>query len=117
MDMNNVNIEEIVKQVLSGMTGTAPAAAQTAAPAAPAQGGIPKTARVAMMTENRVISSFALIPGNSLVMWSISITKSSANLLTLLSCQIDTCTILCTIIPYFCGFAHFFLIFWRDVLL
>ena len=33
MDMNNVNIEEIVKQVLSGMTGTAPAAAQTAAPA------------------------------------------------------------------------------------
>ena len=26
MDMNNVNIEEIVKQVLSGMTGTAPAA-------------------------------------------------------------------------------------------
>ena len=23
MDMNNVNIEEIVKQVLSGMTGTA----------------------------------------------------------------------------------------------
>ena len=45
MDMNNVNIEEIVKQVLSGMTGTAPAAAQTAAPAAPAQGGIPKTDR------------------------------------------------------------------------
>ena len=30
--MNNVNIEEIVKQVLSGMTGNAPAAA--AAPAA-----------------------------------------------------------------------------------
>ena len=29
MDMNNVNIEEIVKQVLSGMTGNAPA--QTAA--------------------------------------------------------------------------------------
>ena len=24
MDMNNVNIEEIVKQVLSGMTGNAP---------------------------------------------------------------------------------------------
>ena len=53
MDMNNVNIEEIVKQVLSGMTGTAPAAAQTAAPAAPAQSGIPKTARVAMMTEKK----------------------------------------------------------------
>ena len=28
MDMNNVNIEEIVKQVLSGMTGNAPAARQ-----------------------------------------------------------------------------------------
>ena len=26
MDMNNVNIEEIVKQVLAGMAGTAPAA-------------------------------------------------------------------------------------------
>ncbi len=31
MDMNNVNIEEIVKQVLSGMTGNAPAAAAPAA--------------------------------------------------------------------------------------
>ena len=41
MDMNNVNIEEIVKQVLSGMTGNAPAAAT----------GIPKTARVAVLTE------------------------------------------------------------------
>ena len=47
MDMNNVNIEEIVKQVLSGMTGNAPA--QTAAPAAST--GIPKTARVAVLTE------------------------------------------------------------------
>ncbi len=47
MDMNSINIEEIVKQVLSGMTGNAPAQA----PAAPAaQGGIPKTARVAMLT-------------------------------------------------------------------
>ena len=53
MDMNNVNIEEIVKQVLSGMTGNAPA--QTAAPAAqtPAAPAIPKTARVAMMTEKK----------------------------------------------------------------
>ena len=43
MDMNNVNIEEIVKQVLSGMTGNAPAA--SAAPAAPVAGkAIPKTA-------------------------------------------------------------------------
>ena len=30
MDMNNVNIEEIVKQVLSGMTGNTPAAAPAA---------------------------------------------------------------------------------------
>ena len=51
MDMNNVNIEEIVKQVLSGMTGKAPAAAPAAAPcAAPACKAIPKTARVAMLT-------------------------------------------------------------------
>ena len=49
MDMNNVNIEEIVKQVLSGMTGNAPAAA--AAPVAPtADPVIPKTAHVAMLT-------------------------------------------------------------------
>ena len=51
MDMNNVNIEEIVKQVLSGMTGNTPAAAPAAAAAAPAAGNaIPKTARVAMLT-------------------------------------------------------------------
>ena len=49
MDINNINIEEIVKQVLSGMTGNAPAPA-AAAPAAPAGNGIPKTARVAMLT-------------------------------------------------------------------
>ena len=54
MDMNNVNIEEIVKQVLSGMTGNAPAAAAaTSAPAAPAGNTIPKKARVAMMTEKK----------------------------------------------------------------
>ena len=47
MDISNVNIEEIVKQVLAGMTGTAPAAAT-----APAAGGsIPKTAHVAVLTE------------------------------------------------------------------
>lgn len=46
MDVNSVNIEEIVKQVLSGMTG------QNAAPSAPvASGSIPKTAHVAMLTE------------------------------------------------------------------
>ena len=49
MDMNNVNIEEIVKQVLSGMTGNTPAAAPAATTAAPAAGNaIPKTARVAI---------------------------------------------------------------------
>lgn len=53
MDMNNVNIEEIVKQVLSGMTGNAPAAATASAPAAPAGNTIPKKARVAMMTEKK----------------------------------------------------------------
>lgn len=48
----NLNIEEIVKQVLAGMSGqtetTAPAAAANKAPAA--ETGIPKTARVAMLT-------------------------------------------------------------------
>ena len=53
MDMNNVNIEEIVKQVLSGMTGNAPAAAAASAPAAPAGNTIPKKARVAMRSEER----------------------------------------------------------------
>lgn len=49
MDMNNINIEEIVKQVLSGMTGNVSQA--PAASAAPAAGkAIPKTARVAMLT-------------------------------------------------------------------
>ena len=51
MDMNNVNIEEIVKQVLAGMAGTAPAASASAAPVAPAAapaGAIPKTAHVAV---------------------------------------------------------------------
>ena len=48
MDTKNLNIEEIVKQVLAGMSGQA----ETAAPAAkaPAAGSIPKTARVAMLT-------------------------------------------------------------------
>ena len=50
MDMNNVNIEEIVKQVLSGMTGNTPAAAPAAATAPAAGNAIPKTARVAMLT-------------------------------------------------------------------
>ena len=48
MEMNNINIEEIVKQVLSGMTGNGSQAAPAGAPKA--QGGIPKTARVAMLT-------------------------------------------------------------------
>ena len=61
MDINNINIEEIVKQVLSGMTGNAPAAA----PAAPAaSNGIPKTARVAMLTslEHYDIKEFPIPP-------------------------------------------------------
>lgn len=49
MDINNVNIEEIVKQVLAGMTGSAPAAS-VPAPAPAASKAIPKTARVAMLT-------------------------------------------------------------------
>ncbi len=62
MDMNNVNIEEIVKQVLSGMTGNAPAAAAaTSAPAAPAGNTIPKKARVAMMTEKSILSFRSMI--------------------------------------------------------
>lgn len=45
MDMNNVNIEEIVKQVLAGMTGD-----KAAAPQASGNTAVPKTARVAMLT-------------------------------------------------------------------
>lgn len=62
MDINNVNIEEIVKQVLSGMTGNAPAAAAPAA--APSQGGVPKTARVAMLTalEHYDLKEFPIPP-------------------------------------------------------
>lgn len=48
MDMNSVNIEEIVKQVLQGMTGQG--VQSSAAPAPKATGAIPKTARVAMLT-------------------------------------------------------------------
>ncbi len=49
MDMNSVNIEEIVKQVLKGMSSQP---AQSAAPVSSYQapGAIPKTARVAMLT-------------------------------------------------------------------
>ena len=66
MDMNNVNIEEIVKQVLAGMAGTAPAASASAAPAAPAAapaGAIPKTAHVAVP----VSYTHLTLPTNSLV--------------------------------------------------
>lgn len=63
MEMNNINIEEIVKQVLSGMTGNAPAAAP-AASAPAAKGAIPKTARVAMLTslEHYEIKEFPIPP-------------------------------------------------------
>ena len=62
MDMNNVNIEEIVKQVLAGMSGNASAPSK-AAPA-PSTGGIPKTARVAMLTalEHYDIKEFPIPP-------------------------------------------------------
>lgn len=44
MDINSSNIEAIVRQVLSDMKGTAPAAAKSA-------GSIPSTSRVAMLTQ------------------------------------------------------------------
>ena len=67
MDMNQVNIEEIVKQVLAGMTGNAdaPAAKPAAAPAAPVAGtAIPKTAKVAVLTalEHYDIKEFPIPP-------------------------------------------------------
>ena len=52
MDINSVNIEEIVKQVLSGMTGQTSSSSAAPKVAAPlASNTIPKTARVAMLTE------------------------------------------------------------------
>ena len=51
MDVNNVNIEEIVKQVLAGMTGQAPAQGSAPAYGSSAGTAIPKTARVAVLTE------------------------------------------------------------------
>ncbi len=49
MDINSANIEEIVRQVLAGMTGRAGTA--PAAPAAAAPGAVPKTAHVAILTD------------------------------------------------------------------
>ena len=49
MNINENEVAELVKAVLKEMTGSAPAA--SAAPKAAAQGGIPSTARVAMLTE------------------------------------------------------------------
>ena len=60
MDMNNVNIEEIVKQVLSGMTGNAPAAAAASAPAAPAGNTIHLGSDTSHIRKNRTY----LHPGN-----------------------------------------------------
>ena len=58
MNMNSANIEEIVKQVLAEMTGSAtqPAASKAAA------GDIPKTAHVAMLTslENFEVKEFPI---------------------------------------------------------
>ena len=49
---NNIQIEEIVRQVLANMTGTTAAAPVAAAPAAPAanNGAIPATAHIAVLT-------------------------------------------------------------------
>lgn len=49
MDMNSTNIEQIVKQVLAGMTGNAAAPSPVSSSPA-ANGGIPKTAKVAVLT-------------------------------------------------------------------
>ncbi len=49
MDYNKDNIEEIVKQVLEGMRGTSSTASAPAAKAS-VSGGVPSTARVAMLT-------------------------------------------------------------------
>ncbi len=62
MELNNVNIEEIVRQVLSGMTGNT--AAAPAAASGTAGKAIPKTARVAMLTslEHYDIKEFPIPP-------------------------------------------------------
>ena len=52
MDINNKNIEDIVRKVLEGMTGgTKTSAPAAAAPSASSNTSIPKTARVAMLVE------------------------------------------------------------------
>ncbi len=48
MDLNSSQVESIVRQVLSEMSGNAPAAS---APSAAASAAIPKTAKVAMLVE------------------------------------------------------------------
>ncbi|MCD8013928.1 MAG: zinc-binding dehydrogenase [Lachnospiraceae bacterium] len=50
MDMNSANIEEIVRQVLAGMTGSAAGSAAAPAAAPSASRVIPKTAHVAVLT-------------------------------------------------------------------
>lgn len=64
MDMNSTNIEQIVKQVLAGMTGnaSAPTAAAPVASAPSTGGKIPATAKVAMLTalENYEIKEFPM---------------------------------------------------------
>lgn len=58
MNMNSANIEEIVKQVLAEMTGSASQLAVSKA----AAGDIPKTAHVAMLTslENFEVKEFPI---------------------------------------------------------
>lgn len=64
MDINNVNIEEIVRQVLSGMTGNTASSAPAPAAQSTAGSAIPKTARVAMLTglEHYDIKEFPIPP-------------------------------------------------------
>ncbi len=51
MDMNSVNIEAIVKQVLQDMTGQTAQKQNSTTSSFSSAGSVPKTARVAMMTE------------------------------------------------------------------
>ena len=61
MDMNSVNVEAIVKQVLEGMLDKQEAPTTTIA-APTANGAIPKTAKVAMLT---ALEHYEIMIGNN----------------------------------------------------
>ena len=69
MDINSANVEEIVRQVLSSMQSGNTAPATTAAKPA----GIPKTARVAMLTalEKFELKEYPIPPLGELVSWNV----------------------------------------------